>query len=169
ERRRTPAPLVRGVLHRSGETVLTLAISLLLQQPITARFGQKETGSEADRVNEQTDQRRGVCHLRARASARHAPRQRRRRQRCGGANHAAADIRREALAGSSQVGGKYFRNVVAPETELRDRADAHREDAPLRPRERLVRSDQEYHREDNQSGYLKDPEERAPAQNSNRK
>ena len=54
-------------------------------------------------------------------------------QRRARADHAAADVGGEALAGAAQVRRIDARQVVSPETELRDGRQADQQDAPLRP------------------------------------
>ena len=57
-------------------------------------------------------------------------------ERRRGADHAAADVRGEALARAPQVRRVDARQVVPPEAELRHGHEAAQEDAPLEPRRR---------------------------------
>ena len=61
-------------------------------------------------------------------------RRRGREQRSERADHSSANVRREALTRAAQVGRIDAWQIVAPETELRDRHEARPENAPLEQR-----------------------------------
>ena len=77
-----------------------------------------------------------IAHAKASFAAGVAPghhvQQLRRHEREAGAQHAAADVRREPFTGAAQVRRKHARQIVAPETQLADREDAGEKHAPLR-------------------------------------
>ena len=80
------------------------------------------------------------------------------------AEHAPADVGREALARAAQVGRIDARQVIPPEAELRDRQQAERKDAPLEHRHAARREDEEDQRHQEQPGDLEDAQQLAAAQ-----
>src|SRR5258708_813708 len=106
----------------------------LIRQSFFLRFGQPPARGEADDVGRSADESRRIREPDGRRGAGHGRYEARRHQGGGRPEHAAADVGRKALARSPQVRRIHARQIVPPETELRDREEAKRRDAPFEER-----------------------------------
>src|SRR5579862_704026 len=119
------------------------------------RFRQPEARDESDRVDRGADESAGMGEPGWRRGAWHERNELRGDERRGRADHPATHVRGKALPRAPQVRRIHARQVVAPETELRNRQETDSEDAPAEQREAAGRREQEHQREQDEPRNLK--------------
>src|SRR5690606_14704090 len=121
----TRAPFMQEILSRAGGRAPSIP------QAVALRFRQVRAPAEAHRGDEQGDGCGGVGQPDRGRFTRHHVDELRRDKGETRTEHPAADVGGKSLACAPEVGWVDARQVIAPETELRDGEESSQEHAPF--------------------------------------